>query len=118
MVSPAGHWSIEEHVRRSAGTASGKRWSCRADVQWVYVTPCDGAQRAQGWKLHISGTILSAEEILTRALPILVASASAFKVARDLAFLESLCATSAARESAGKFITISHRRRDLRRPRR
>jgi hypothetical protein len=63
-------------------------------------------RRGQGWKLHISGTVLSAEEILTRALPVLVSGACAFKVTRDLAFLESLCATNASRESAGKFITI------------
>jgi hypothetical protein len=63
-------------------------------------------QRAQGWKLRVAGSILSAEEILTRALPILISGSSAFKVTRDLAFLESLCATRAPRESAGKFITI------------
>jgi hypothetical protein len=68
--------------------------------------PPGGLRREQGWKLHIAGTILSAEEILDRALPILVSGACAFKVTRDLAFLESLCATNASRESAGKFITI------------
>lgn len=62
--------------------------------------------RAQGWKLHISGTVLSAEEILARALPVLISGACAFKVTRDLAFLESLCATNAPRASAGKFITV------------
>lgn len=68
--------------------------------------PPGGLPREQGWKLHISGTVLSAEEILTRALPILVSSASAFKVTQDLEFLESLCATRAPRESTGKFITV------------
>jgi hypothetical protein len=43
---------------------------------------------------------------LTRTLRILIGGASAFKVTRDLAFLESLCKTNAPRESAGKFITI------------
>lgn len=88
------------------GEAPGLRWQCQADAQWLYVTPSDGAQRAQGWKLHVSGTVLSAEDILARALPVLLAGVSAFKVARDLAFLELLNATNAARESAGKFITI------------
>jgi len=70
------------------------------------VTPRDGVLPAQGWKLHVSGTILSAGEILSRALPVLVAGPAAFKVTRDLGVLESLCASHAARESAGKFITI------------
>lgn len=99
-------WSIEEHVRRFVGTASAGRWDCPVDDQWLYATPRGSAQRAQGWKLHISGTVLSAEEILTRALPLLVSTSSAFKVARNLGALESLCATHASRESAGKFITI------------
>ena len=63
-------------------------------------------QRGQGWKLHISGTVLSAEEILARTLPVLVSCGCAFKVTRDLAFLEALSAANAPRESAGKFITI------------
>jgi hypothetical protein len=99
-------WSIEQHVRRSVEAASGKRWACQADAQWLYVTPRDGLRRTQGWKLHVSGTILSAEEILTRALPVLATGASAFKVARDLQCVESLCANHAPRESAGKFLTI------------
>jgi class IV lanthipeptide synthase len=74
--------------------------------EWLYVIPSGGIKRPQGWKLHISGTVLSAEEILTRTLSILIGGASAFKVAKDLAFLESLCKTNTPRESAGKFITI------------
>jgi hypothetical protein len=99
-------WSIAGQVRRSVEAEPGKRWECQADDQWLYVMPSDGTQRGQGWKLHISGTILSAEEILARVLPVLVSGASAFKVTRDLAFLESLCDAHASRESAGKFITI------------
>src|SRR5580658_9091920 len=99
-------WSIEGHVRRFVEAQPGKRWECQADTRWLYAVPPGGLRREQGWKLHIAGTILSAEEILDRARPILVSGACAFKVTRDLAFLESLCATNASRESAGKFITI------------
>jgi Lanthionine synthetase C-like protein/Protein kinase domain len=63
-------------------------------------------RRGQGWKLHISGTVLSAEEILARTLPVLLSCGCAFKVTRNLAFLEALSAANAPRESAGKFITI------------
>jgi hypothetical protein len=99
-------WSIEGYVRRSVEAQPGTRWECQADTRWLYVIPPGGMRRVQGWKLHISGTVLSAEEILARALPVLVSAACAFKVTRDLAFLESLCATDAPRASAGKFITI------------
>jgi hypothetical protein len=99
-------WSIEGYVRRSVEAQPGTRWECQADTRWLYVIPPGGMRRGQGWKLHISGTVLSAEEILARALPVLISAACAFKVTRDLAFLESLCATDAPRASAGKFITI------------
>lgn len=99
-------WSIEGYVRRPVEAQPGTRWECQADNQWLYVIPPAGMRRGQGWKLHISGTVLSAEEILARALSVLVFAACAFKVTRDLAFLESLCATDAPRASAGKFITI------------
>ena len=99
-------WSIDGHVRRSVEALPGQQWECRADNRWLYVVPSGGIGREQGWKLHVSGTVLSAEEILTRVLPVLFSSGCAFKVTRDLAFLESLCGTNASRESAGKFITV------------
>jgi hypothetical protein len=99
-------WSIEGHIRRFVEAQPGKRWECQADNQWLYVMSAEGIPREQGWKLHISGSVLSAEEILARALPVLVSGACAFKVTKDLDFLESLCASNAPRESAGKFITV------------
>jgi hypothetical protein len=99
-------WSIERSIRRSLGDDPGQRWSYHADDEWNYVVPSDGLPRPQGWKLHVSGTVLSAREILDRVLPALFSGTSAFKIARDLAFLESLSEMHASRESAGKFITI------------
>jgi len=99
-------WSIEGRIRHTLATHPGGQWSYHADGEWNYVVPQDGLPRSQGWKLHISGTVLSAREILDRILPVLVSGASAFKVARDLEFLQSLSDMHGARESAGKFVTI------------
>ena len=63
--------------------SSGDQWGCRADANWLFATSRDGVPPAQGWKLHISGTILSAREILARALPVLLVGPAAFKVTRD-----------------------------------
>ncbi|MBU3064647.1 class IV lanthionine synthetase LanL [Nocardia sp. NEAU-G5] len=99
-------WNIEGRIRRALVADIGGRWSFRADDEWNYVVPQAGLPRPQGWKLHISGTVLSAREILDRVLPVLVSGRSAFKIARGLAYLESLSDMHSARESAGKFITV------------
>ncbi len=60
----------------------------------------------QGWKLHISADHASAEAILLRTLPILLAEATSFKVAASLDQLNLLNQGDRGSSQAGKFITV------------
>lgn len=60
------------------------RWQVTMGGSWCNATPQGGIRRSQGWKLHVSATILSAETVLARALPVLVKGHSAVKFASTL----------------------------------
>jgi hypothetical protein len=59
----------------------------------------------QGWKLHVSATLLSAPVVLARAADVLVGDSCAFKFARGLRELGELLSPGCDRGSGGKFIT-------------
>lgn len=88
--------------RRSIGEA----WSAEVGEAWVVVTPPGSERREQGWKLHLSATILSAPSVLNRVLPILTANRCHFKFARSLRELERLNAPNTPEGRSGKFLTI------------
>lgn len=67
---------------------------------------------AQGWKIHVSATIISAEEILTRAFPILCKRDALFKVPCRLEFLMTLNSGIPDFSQVGKFLTIYPRSTD------
>jgi serine/threonine protein kinase len=62
--------------------------------------------RDQGWKLHISATILSAPVVLDRVLPILLSSGVSFKIVENLACLNELNEGLGGLSQVGKFITV------------
>jgi len=82
------------------------RWQVTTHSFWCNVTPQGGIRRPQGWKLHVSATILSAETVLVRALPVLLHGHSAFKFASTLEGVDQLNARHTPRGHSGKFITI------------
>jgi predicted Ser/Thr protein kinase len=61
---------------------------------------------AQGWKLHVSATVRSAESVLRRAVPVLLTSTASFKFAASPRRLHQLNARSAEPSAAGKFLTV------------
>jgi hypothetical protein len=61
---------------------------------------------AQGWKLHLSATIASAPDLLSRALPCLRRSGTGFKIARSLADLSHLNEGRSGLSQVGKFMTV------------
>lgn len=84
-------------------------WTTQVRDVWAYAQPeahQAGADRAQGWKLHVSATPGSAEEVLRRVAWVLVPAGCAFKVARDLVVVDQLTSARSPRESAGKVITV------------
>jgi hypothetical protein len=86
--------------------AETDRWKVTLSGIWYGVTPHDYVGRAQGWKLHLSATVLSAEAVLARSLPVLLKNRSAFKFASTLGYVDLLNNRHTPRGHSGKFITI------------
>ena len=85
-------WHVEEK------TLGSTRWL------WVHNDACEIPE--QGWKLHVSATILSAGEVLRRVLPLLLAETTAFKVAATPRQIGVLNSGSGGLSQVGKFITV------------
>lgn len=77
------------------------------DSIWRY-SPASGQGGAdQGWKLHVSATILNAPRILKRTAPFLVQNSVEFKAPRSLADVANLnCGFNYAYCQVGKVITV------------
>ncbi|GAA1802993.1 class IV lanthionine synthetase LanL [Actinomadura chokoriensis] len=82
------------------------RWRARRAGVWCHVVPEGGECPAQGWKLHVSATPASAVEVLTRALPVLLAARSTFKFAATRDHVAALNARNTSRGHSGKFLTV------------
>ena len=92
---------------RRAGAAA---WQIRPqldpDERWVHVGHIGFQTPVQGWKLHVSATVLDAERVLAAALPVLFAEPVAFKLTSALGVLEWLNAGNGGLSQVGKFITV------------
>jgi Lanthionine synthetase C-like protein/Protein kinase domain len=86
------------------GTGTGWRvFESPGFVRVVY----DGTQPpAQGWKLHLSATVASAEKVLERALPVLLDEDAPFKIVSSLETLRDLNCGAAGLSQVGKFVTV------------
>lgn len=73
---------------------------------WCYSRRPHRGDPIQGWKIHVSATLLSATEVYSRARPILAAYDALFKVPARLEVLAQLNAGSAHFSQVGKFLTI------------
>jgi tRNA A-37 threonylcarbamoyl transferase component Bud32 len=82
------------------------RWEVTTGDFWCCVTPTHRVTRFQGWKLHISATVVSAETVLARVLPILLRGDSSFKFAATIQRVAQLNDRHTPRGHAGKFLTI------------
>lgn len=82
------------------------------DRLWCYSRPPQRDDPAQGWKIHLSATPLTANEVFARAWPILYRHDAYFKVAVRLEFLAQLNAGLTEFSQVGKFLTIYPRSTD------
>jgi serine/threonine protein kinase len=73
---------------------------------WIEVRNLHAALPPQGWKLHVSAGVASAEDVLRRTLPVLLAEPCAFKVAASVRRLYELNLGACGPTQAGKFITV------------
>ena len=83
-----------------------------SDGNWSYSRPVRKDDPAQGWKLHVSATILSATKVFARAEPILRKKDVLFKVPCRLEMLRSLNSGLSDFSQIGKFLTIYPRSTD------
>jgi Protein kinase domain len=83
-----------------------------SDGNWSYSRPLRADDPRQGWKLHVSATILSAAEVFARAEPILRKNDAFFKVPCRLDLLRSLNSGLADFSQIGKFLTVYPRSTD------
>lgn len=82
-----------------------KRLAPVSDSAWAFNRLPDPALPRQGWKLHLSATILTAAEVLQRVECVLRELETCFKCARDLDVLFQLN-TGVNYSQTGKFLTI------------
>ncbi|MFI5620294.1 class IV lanthionine synthetase LanL [Streptomyces sp. NPDC051567] len=92
-----------EPLARGSGATD---WTVEPGEFWCHVVPAGAVRRAQGWKLHVSATPLSAPLALARSAEVLIAHRSAFKFAGSPARVAALASGRFARSGGGKFITV------------
>lgn len=73
---------------------------------WVHLINIGRRPPQQGWKLHISASAWSAQDVLQRTLPILLAEDAHFKVAATIRQLRRLNYGFKGVTQVGKFITV------------
>ncbi|MFD0903428.1 class IV lanthionine synthetase LanL [Actinomadura sediminis] len=104
-AADAGEASLVDVLTRALPAAPG-RWRVGRSGIWCSVVPEGAPRRQQGWKLHVSATPASAEEVLERASRVLLEAGSAFKFAASVDFVAALNARNTSRGHSGKFITV------------
>jgi hypothetical protein len=74
---------------------------------WRFSRPIEHSDPPQGWKLHVSATVLSACAVLDAVAPLLRARTMLFKAPSSLAELKKLnCGLFYSYSQIGKFITV------------
>ena len=81
-------------------------WSTRASADWWHVTPDDHRLPDQGWKIHVSATLRTAEKVLDVVWDYCVARHLAFKFIRGPKLLFLRNSKYAERAGSGKLVTL------------
>ncbi|GAA4179262.1 hypothetical protein GCM10022252_00510 [Streptosporangium oxazolinicum] len=106
MQSPPGDSALLRDIAiAEIGRVPARDWSVTDGEFWCLVVPGGHAMPAQGWKLHVSATMLSAPIVLSRVVRVLAAEGCAFKFPARLGDYWELLSPHCARAQAGKFVT-------------
>ncbi len=99
---------MRARVRARCDRDGDRQWAVHVDPSdtWVHAQPLDTRLPTQGWKLHMSAGLSSADEVLRKALDVLVDAGVSFKVARSRAVLDALNWGFAGGSQIGKFMTV------------
>jgi class IV lanthipeptide synthase len=77
-----------------------------ASSYWIMAHHDESRQPEQGWKLHVAAAVRTAEEVLRRALPVLIEEDADFKVIASRRRLAELNEGHGGVSQVGKFITV------------
>ena len=99
MTAKIAH-ELQERWRKRLASLPGR------DRLWCYSRKPRPDDPVQGWKLHLSATLLSADEVFLRAWPVLARHDAYFKVAAHLDFVAQLNAGLTEFSQVGKFLTV------------
>src|SRR5712691_9903777 len=92
--------TFEDEDARLAG------WQVNDTKQWLIVSNKHTTLPSQGWKLHISAGLSSAEAVLNSVMPVLYTERVHFKTVASLEQLLRLNQGVAGLSQVGKFITV------------
>ncbi|MFF3335156.1 class III lanthionine synthetase LanKC [Streptomyces sp. NPDC002888] len=82
-------------------------WRVERGRDWTSCRPPDPSGRPeQGWKIHVSGTLDTAEGLLATLVPYLVERGVMFKFIRSATVLRRRNSKNGERTASGKFITV------------
>ncbi len=81
-------------------------WQITPGGFWTSCIPPNHQMKLQGWKIHISGTTVTAIELLSRIVPLLIEKRVAFKFCSDLKMVALSTNKNWYRTAAGKVLTI------------
>jgi serine/threonine protein kinase len=84
-------------------------WTFMRKAVWINCTPPEDRATElpmQGWKIHVSSSIVNGLDILRAIVPILDTRDVGFKFALDIRILTMMNGKNWGRQGAGKFVTI------------
>ncbi len=99
-------YEILSNMSEEEGQAWDVRLGDATEQTWLRFFHHTALLREQGWKLHVSADVSSAEKILRQTLPILLHEAVNFKMLPSLKQLSFLNQGGGGISQVGKFITI------------
>lgn len=119
-IEQQNHITYEQLLLKSENLSASWRKLCTRflplvdnNLAWRYSRSANSDDAEQGWKLHISATILTACEILEKVAPFLISRDLLFKAPASLQLLLRLnSGLSYGYTQVGKFITIYPRSAD------
>jgi tRNA A-37 threonylcarbamoyl transferase component Bud32 len=107
VAAESGDTRLLDVLDRALAAADGPlSWKALRSGMWTHVRPENGECPQQGWKLHVSATPASAQNVLARSLPVLLAGRSMFKFAATRDHVAAMNARNTSRGHSGKFITV------------
>lgn len=81
-------------------------WGRAVDPEWVFLAPDDSWLPPQGWKIHLSATLVNCSKLLSASWEYCRRERLAFKFIRSEAVLRSRNSKNGDRTASGKFVTI------------